>query len=148
MDHKDIILHDGGEPQGEWQVDRDLLFEAAKEIYPDPKESYYKSEKTAFQVEWIINHPSFPKYIQAVENIHTFEQDNADFVRRYNDSKDPTKMVDSSLMFDNRYSKYLKLTVDKMTATYEIAQEKPAFSVFSLLGVAEVYTKKAKIIFI
>lgn len=148
MDQKDIILHDGGEPQGEWRVNRDLLYESAKEVYPDADESHYKSQRAVTQVEWVINHPNFPKYIQASENLRAFQESNVDFVKRYNDSKDPQKMFDSSLLHDSRYMGYLKLMADKMTATYQIAQDKLVYPVFTLLGVAEVYTKKAKIIFI
>ena len=147
VDQKDIILHDGGEPQGEWRVDRDLLFESAKEVYPNADETHYKSQKAVTQVEWIINHPNFPNYIQATENLQIFEQNNTDFVIRYNASKDPNNMFDSSLLHDSRYSGYLKLMADKMTATYQIAQARLEYPVFTLLGVAEVYTKKAKIIF-
>lgn len=147
MDQKDLILYNQGEPQGEWRVDRDLLVEAAKEVFPNADETHYRSQKAVTHMEWIINHPNFPKYIQAIQNLEDFEKDNAQFVKKYNDSKDPNKMFDGSILHDSRYPSYLKLQADKMTATYQIAQDRLEYPVFTLLGVAKVYTEKAKIIF-
>ena len=147
MDQKEIMLPQD-ESQNTWRVDRNILFESAKEIYPEPSESYYKSDRAANQIEWIINHPVFPNYLNITQELGDFANQHPSFIKKYEDSKNPQKMVDGTLFSDPLYFKYLKLITDQMTTKYQIAQEKPEYQVFSMLEVAKVYSQKAKIVFV
>lgn len=147
MDHKDLILHDQGEPQGEWHVDQKLLAEAAKELGLKGDEPFLNDEEYIKKVELTINDKAFPDYILAMDNMHDFSESNPGFLEKMKKMQDPNQLVDSSIFSDPRYYKYMPLETKRIESRFKLIHNKPSYQILNFLDISEAYTKKAKIIF-
>lgn len=148
---KNIILSGSEEGENRWELERDLVIEAAtvvakKERLEHDPDKYYDDERLRNNTKEVINDENFPDYFNAYWDYESFASQDRDMIKEFESIEKPIDFFKLSVnrAKKEKFREFSRLGIKVLEAALAIKSKKKGDGI---LPVAATYAKIANIIF-
>ncbi len=136
----------------EWKINEGVLEQVAKDQGIDQPEVFARDSKVQSAIKEMINDEGFPDFYDAMSARRDFRADNSDIDKTFPTSDSIFDGLNSDNLANPKFVELLQIEHRIIEAKFKLIHKQDAstsmkLSIIQLFGLAEAYTRAAKIIF-